>query len=67
MISNVDVLKSTERVMSARRKIKKETISNCFSKCGFNEGNLELFIDVDLGAEFAKYISEISPDSKVDL
>ena len=56
--------------MSARKKIKKETIANCFSQCGFNEVNLELLIDVDLGAEFAglqKYISEISPGSKVDL
>ena len=55
--------------MDAWRKIKKETIVNCFSKCGFNEATLELFIDDDADAEFAElqnYISEISPDSTVD-
>ena len=55
--------------MGAWRKVKKETIVNCFSKCGFNEATLELFIDDDADAEFAElknYISEISPDSTVD-
>ena len=55
--------------MDAWRKVRKETIVNCFSKCGFNEANLELFIDDDADAEFAElqnYISEISPDSTVD-
>ena len=47
----------------------KKTIVNCFSKCGFNEATLELFIDDDADTEFAElqnYISEISPDSTVD-
>ena len=55
--------------MGAWRKVKKETIVNCFSKCGFNEATLELFIDDDADAEFAElknYIAEISPDSTVD-
>ena len=42
---------------------------NCFSKCGFNEANLELFIDDDADAELVEmqnYISGISPDSTVD-
>ena len=55
--------------MGAWRKVKKETIVNCFSRCGFNEANLELFIEDDADAEFAglqSYISEISPDSTVD-
>ena len=55
--------------MNAWRKVKKDTIANCFSKCGFNEATLELFIDDDADAEFAElqnYISEISPDSTVD-
>ena len=55
--------------MDACRKVKKEAIVNCFSKCGFNEATLELFIDDDADAEFAElqnYISEISPDSTVD-
>ena len=55
--------------MDAWRKDKKETVVNCFSKCGFNEATLELFIDDDADAEFAElqnYISEISPDSTVD-
>ena len=50
-------------------KFKKETIVNCFSKCGFNEVTLELFIDDDADAEFAElqnYISEISTDSTID-
>ena len=50
-------------------KLKKKKIVNCFSKCGFNEATLELFIDDDADAEFAElqnYISEISPDSTVD-
>ena len=54
--------------MGAWRKVKKETIVNCFSKCGFNEATLELFIDDDADAEFAElqnYISEISPNSTV--
>ena len=69
VISSVDLLKSVGWVMDAWRKAKKETIVNCFSKCGFNEATLELFIDDDADAEFAelqKYISEISPDSTVD-
>ena len=69
MISSVDLLKSIGWVMDAWRKVKKETIVNCFSKCGFNEATLELFIDDDADAEFAElqnYISEISPDSTVD-
>ena len=56
--------------MNAWRKVKKETIVNCFSKCGFNKATLELFIDDDGYAEFAEsqnYISEISPDSMVTL
>ena len=55
--------------MDAWRKVKKETIANCFSKCGFHEATLELFIDDDADTEFAElqnYISEISPDSTVD-
>ena len=69
VISSVDLLKSIGWVMDAWRKVKKETIVNCFSKCGFNEATLELFIDDDADAEFAElqnYISEISPDSTVD-
>ena len=69
VISIVDLLKSIGWVMDAWRKVKKETIVNCFSKCGFNEATLELFIDDDADAEFAElqnYISEISPDSTVD-
>ena len=56
--------------MNAWRKVKKETIVNCFSKCGFNKATLELFIDDDGYAEFVElqnYISEISPDSTVTL
>ena len=55
--------------MDAWRKVKKETIVNCFWKCGFNEATLELFIDDGADAEFVElqnYISEISPDSTVD-
>ena len=40
--------------MNAWRKVKKDTIANCFSKCGFNEATLELFIDDDADAEFAE-------------
>ena len=50
-------------------KLKRETIANCFSKCGFNEANLELFIHDDADAEFAglqNFISDISPDSMVN-
>ena len=68
VISSVDLLKSFGWVMDAWRKVKKETIVNCFSKCGFNEATLELLIDDDADAEFAElqnYISEISPDSTV--
>ena len=69
VISSVNLLKSIGWVMDAWRKVKKETIVNCFSKCGFNEGTRELFIDDDADAEFAdlqNYISEVSPDSTVD-
>ena len=69
MISSVDLLKSFGWVMGAWRKVKKETIANCLSKCGFNEATLELFIDDDTDAEYAElqsYISEISPDPTVD-
>ena len=55
--------------MDAWRKVIKETMANCFSKCGFNEATLELFTDDDADAEFAElqnYISEIFPDSSVD-
>ena len=55
--------------MDAWRKVKKDTIANCISKCEFNEATLELFIDEDTDAEFAglqNYISEIPPDSMVD-
>ena len=68
VISSVDP-KSIGWVMDAWRKVKKETTVNCFSKSGFNEATLELFIDDDADAEFAElqnYISEISPDSTVD-
>ena len=69
VISSVDLLKSIGWVMDAWRKVKKETIVNCFSKCGFNEATLELFIDDNADVEFAElqnYISDISPDSTVD-
>ena len=69
VISSVDLLKSIGWVMDAWRKVKKETIVNCFSKCGFNETTLELFVDDDADVEFAElqnYISEISSDSTVD-
>ena len=69
VISSADLLKSVGWVMDAWRKVKKETIANCFSKCGFNEATLELFIDDNADAEFTElrnYISEISPDSTVD-
>ena len=55
--------------MDAWSKVKKETIVNCFSKCGFNEATLEIFIDDEADAKFAElqnYVSEISPDSTVD-
>ena len=55
--------------MDAWRKVKKETIVNCFSKSGFKEANLQLFIDDDADAEFAGlqiYISEISPELTAD-
>ena len=51
MIRSVDLLKSIGWVMGAWRKVKKETIVNCFSKCGFNEATLELFIDDDANDE----------------
>ena len=69
VITSVDLLKSIGWVMDAWIKVKKGTIVNCFSKCGFNEATLELFIDDDDDAEFAElqnYISEISPDSTAD-
>ena len=69
VISSVDLLKYIGWVIGAWRKVKKEIIANCFSKCGFNEANLELFINDDADAEFAElqnYISEISPYSTVD-
>ena len=69
VISSVDLLMSIGWVMDVWRIVKKETIVNCFSKRGFNEATLELFIDDDADAEFAElqnYISEISPDSTVD-
>ena len=68
-ISSIDLLKSIGWAMDAWKKVKKETIVNCFSKCGFNEATLELFIDDDADAEFAElqnYISAISLDSTVD-
>ena len=37
--------------MDPWRKVKKEAIVNCFSKCCFNEAILELFIDHETGAE----------------
>ena len=69
VISSDGLLKSVAWVMDAWRKVKKETIVNCFSKCGFSEATLELFIDDDADAEFAElqnYISEISSDLTVD-
>ena len=69
VIGSVDLLKSIGWVMNAWGKVKKETIVNCFSKCGFTEATLELFTDDDVYAEFAELqslISEISPDSTVD-
>ena len=55
--------------MEAWRKVKKETIVNCFSKCGFNEPTLDLFTDDGADAEFVdleNYISRISPNSTVN-
>ena len=69
VIRNGNLLRSIGWVMDASRKVKKETIVNCFSKCRYNEGALELFIDDDTDAGFAGlkiYISEVSPDSKVE-
>ena len=69
MITTVDLLKCIGWVMDAWKRVKKEIIENYFFKCGFSEATLELFIDHDADAEFAKlqnYISEISPDSTVD-
>ena len=69
VIASVDLLKCIGWVMDAWRRVKKETIDNCFCNCGFSEATLELFIDHDADAEFSKlqnYISEISPDSTVD-
>ena len=54
VISSVHLLKSIGWVMDAWRKVKKETIINCFCKYGFNEATLELFIDDDADAEFAE-------------
>ena len=39
--SSVDLLKSIRRVLDAWRKVIKEAILNCFSKCGFSEATLE--------------------------
>ena len=69
MKSSVNLLNSIGWEINAWRKVKKETIVNCFSKCGFSEATIELFIDDDADAEFAElknYLSEISPDSTVD-
>ena len=69
MINSVDLLKSIGWVMDAWRKVKKRNNCQLFSKCGFNKGTLEFFIDDDADAEFAElqnYISEVSPDSTVD-
>ena len=55
--------------MGAWRKVKKETIANCFSKCGFNKATLDLFRDDGADVEFVglqSYISEISLTSTVD-
>ena len=41
--------------MDAWRKVRKETIINCFSKCGFSEATLELFIDDDADAELSNF------------
>ena len=38
--------------MDTWRTVKKETIVSCFSKCGFNEANTELFIDDNADTEF---------------
>ena len=50
-------------------KVKKENFLNWISKCDFNKAILELFIDDDADAEFARlqnYISEMSPNSMVN-
>ena len=50
-------------VMDACRKVKKEMIVICFSKCEFNEATLELFIADGTDAEFAiakLYLRDIS-------
>ena len=47
------------------KKLKKKTIVNCFSECGLNEANPEVFIDDQANADFVglqNYISDISPD-----
>ena len=54
--------------MDTWRKVKKETIVKCFSKCSFNEATLDLFKDDGADAEFVglqNYISEISPETKI--
>lgn len=51
VISSVNLLKSIGCLMDPWRKVKKEAIVNCFSKCCFNEAILELFIDHETGAE----------------
>ena len=65
----VALLKFIRWVMGAWRKVKKETIGNCFSKCGFNKATLDLFRDDGADVEFVglqSYISEISLTSTVD-
>ena len=65
----VALLKFIMWVMGAWRKVKKETIGNCFSKCGFNKATLDLFRDDGADVELVglqSYISEISLTSTVD-
>ena len=55
--------------MNSWRKVKKETIVNCFCKCGFNEATLEIFVDDNADTDFAgmqNYMQEISSDSTVN-
>ena len=60
MKSSVNLLNSIGWEINAWRKVKKETIVNCFSKCGFSEATIELFIDDDADAEFAELKNYLS-------
>ena len=64
IIDSVDILMAIRWTMNAWESVEKQTIRNCFAKCGFFDSDFQFSHDKEIENELNDLIAELSTESR---